>query len=123
MNIPRRRVFFPALFVIMASPISNDAFLREKIVNFVAYLKALLYARLNNARYKEFETKINELRNIDTAHFIIHVTESMVPYKTAVPTYVSRMVAEHGLENKDFTTDELTKLCRYVECFIDVISQ
>ena len=102
---------------------TNDAFLKSKISRFIDFLSSILKTRLNNARFAEFKEKIEQLRTLDTGHFILHVTESMVPYKTNIPTYVAKMLAEHDLETKDLTTDELNKMCRYVEMFIEVVSQ
>ena len=102
---------------------TNDAFLKSKINRFIDFLSSILKTRLNSARFTEFKDKIEQLRTLDTSHFIIHVTESMVPYRTNIPQYVAKMLAEHDLETKDLTTDEVTKLCRYVEMFIEVVSQ
>ena len=79
--------------------------------------------RLDNSRYLEFEEKIVTLRSLDTGLFILHVTESMCPYRTAVSQYVTRMLAEHDVKPEDLTPEEVTKLCRYVEMFIEVVSQ
>ena len=102
---------------------TNDAFLKSKISRFIDFLSSILKTRLNSARFTEFKDKIEQLRTLDTGHFIIHVTESMVPYRTNIPQYVAKMLAEHALETKDLTTDELNKMGRYVEMFIEVVSQ
>ena len=105
------------------SGITNDQFLRDKINRFVAFLMSCLVKRLDNSRYLEFEEKIITLRSLDTGLFILHVTESMCPYRSNVPQYVTRMLAEHDVKPEDLTPEELTKLCRYVEMFIEVVSQ
>ena len=102
---------------------TKDQFLREKIDRFVGFLLGCLVKRLDNARYLEFKEKIEQLRTLDTGHFILHVTESMVPYRTAVPQYVARMLAEHNVKPEDLEDQEHFKLCRYVEMFIMVVSQ
>ena len=109
--------------IVAMSGISNDQYLREKINRFVAFLMSCLVKRIDTARYLEFEEKIITLRSLDTGLFILHVTESMCPYRSNVPQYVTRMLAEHDVKPEDLTPDELTKLCRYVEMFIEVVSQ
>ena len=105
------------------STLSNDAFVREKLHNFVAWLTSLLSKHMDNARHKEFAEKLDTLRTLDTAHWIVHVTESMCPYRANVPAYVTKMLAEHGLEPSALTPAELAKFGRYVSMWIDVVSQ
>ena len=105
------------------SETTNDAFLREKITRFVDYLKSILVKRLKSARYSEFAEKFEQLRTIDTAAFIVHITSEMVPYQSAIPAYVAKLLKEQNVEASELSTDELTKLCRYVECFIETVSQ
>ena len=102
---------------------SNDAFLKSKISNFVDYLTVILHKRLDNARFGEFKEKIHQLKTIDTGHFILHVTETMVPYKTNIDQYLDKMLAEHGLKTTDLESDELLKMSRYIRCFIECVSQ
>ena len=104
-------------------PLTNDAFLKSKISNFVDFLTACLFKRLDNARFSEFKDKIEQLRTCDTGHFILHVTESMVPYKSNTGAYVVKMLAENDVKPEDLTPEELTKLGRYIDLFIEVVSQ
>ena len=106
----------------MSDAVTNDAFLRAKLANFVEYLKSCLKSRMQNARYAEFAKKIEELQGIDTALFIVHVVEQMVPYKSNVNAYVDKLLAENEVKSGELSADELTKLGRYVTCFIDVVS-
>jgi len=106
-----------------AAPVTNDAFLKEKTRNFVAFLKAVLKKHMANARHAEFAKKIDELEAVDTAAFLTHVLTDMVPYKTNVALYVTKMLKEHDVEASTLTPDELAKLGRYVACFIDVAQQ
>ena len=107
----------------MAVSCTNDQFIRNKLINFVDFLTACLHSRLDNKRFAEYTQKIEELRTIDTALWIMHVTKEMVPWKTNVAGYVTKLLAENNVESKDLKIDELTKLCRYIECFIDTVSQ
>ena len=106
----------------MTDAVTNDAFIRGKLANFVEFLKSCLKKRLHNARFAEFTKKIDELNAIDTALFIVHVVEQMVPYKTTVNAYVDKLLKEQDVNSADLSADELTKLGRYVTCFIDVVS-
>ena len=106
----------------MTDAVTNDAFIRGKLANFVEFLKSCLKKRLHNARFAEFTKKIDELNAIDTALFIVHVVEQMVPYKTNVNAYVDKLLKEQDVNSADLSADELTKLGRYVTCFIDVVS-
>ena len=106
----------------MTDAVTNDAFIRGKLANFVEFLKSCLKKRLHNARFAEFTKKIDELNAIDTALFIVHVVEQMVPYKTNVNAYVDKLLAENDVKSSELSADELTKLGRYVTCFIDVVS-
>ena len=106
----------------MTDAVTNDAFIRGKLANFVEFLKSCLKKRLHNARFAEFTKKIDELNAIDTALFIVHVVEQMVPYKTNVNAYVDKLLKEQDVNSADLSADELTKLSRYVTCFIDVVS-
>ena len=109
--------------IVAMSGITNDQFLRDKINRFVAFLMSCLVKRLDNSRYLEFEEKIVTLRSLDTCIFILHVTESMCPYRSNVPQYFTRMLAEHDVKPEDLTPAEVTKMCLFVECFIEVVSQ
>ena len=102
---------------------TNDAFIREKLTRFVDFLKACLKKRMADARFAEFSDKIEQLRTVDTAQFILHVTSDMVPWKTNVPGYVAKLLQDQGIDAKDLALDEKTKLCRFIECFIEVVSQ
>ena len=106
----------------MTDAVTNDAFIRGKLANFVEFLKSCLKKRLHNARFAEFTKKIDELNAIDTALFIVHVVEQMVPYKTNVNAYVDKLLKEQDVNSADLSADELSKLGRYVTCFIDVVS-
>ena len=107
----------------MAVACTNDQFIRAKLTNFVDFLTTCLSTRLDNKRFSEFSQKIAELRSIDTALWILHVTKEMVPWKSNIAGYVAKLLAENNVESKDLKIDELTKLCRYIECFIDTVNQ
>ena len=102
---------------------TNDAFLKSKMTNFVDFLTSCLEKLLKNERFSEYQNKIDEIKNIDTALFIIHITETMVPYKTNVSQYVVKMLAEHELNADVLSADEKIRLGRYVSCFIETVSQ
>ena len=104
-------------------PVTNDAFLKEKLNRFVDFLKSCLKNRLHNSRYSEFSNKIEELRSVDSAQFIVHITTDMVPWKSNVAGYVEKLLKEQVVEPNDLTIDEKQKLGRYVECFIAIVSQ
>ena len=104
-------------------PVANDAFLKERLNRFVDFLKSCLKNRLHNSRYAEFSNKIEELRNVDTAQFIVHVTTDMVPWKSNIAGYVEKLLKDQEVDTKDLTIEEKHKLCRYIECFIDIVSQ
>ena len=104
-------------------PVSNDTFIREKLVRFVDFLKSVLKKRMANARFTEFSNKIEELRTVDTAQFILHVTSDMVPFKSNIGAYVDKLLREQNVEAAELLLEEKNKLCRYIECFIDIVSQ
>ena len=104
-------------------PVTNDAFLKEKLNRFVDFLKSCLKNRLHNSRYTEFSSKIEELRNVDSAQFILHITESMLPWKSNVAGYVEKLLKEQEVDSKDLSAEEKQKLGRFVECFIAIVSQ
>ena len=105
----------------MTDAVTNDAFLRGKLANFVEYLKSILQKRMQNTRYAEFAKKIEELQNVEISLFIVHVVENMVPYKSNVAAYVDKLLAENDVKSSELSADELTKLGRYIACFIDVV--
>ena len=107
----------------MAAPITNDEYLRQKIANFVAFISACLITRVNHERYAEARDKLEQLRVLDTGHFILYVTESMVPYRSNVPAFVEKLMKENNAKASDLSEEEHKKLCRYVELFIAVVSQ
>jgi len=104
-------------------PVSNDTFIREKLVRFVDFLKSVLKKRMANARFTEFSNKIEELRTVDTAQFILHVTSDMVPFKSNIGAYVDKLLKEQNVDAAELLLEEKNKLCRYIECFIDIVSQ
>jgi len=104
-------------------PVSNDTFIREKLVRFVDFLKSVLKKRMANARFTEFSNKIEELRTVDTAQFILHVTSDMVPFKSNIGAYVEKLLREQNVDAAELLLEEKNKLCRYIECFIDIVSQ
>ena len=106
----------------MAS-VTNDEFLRDKMLKFVDFLKSVLQTRMNNARFTEFSTKIEELRTVDTAKFILHITSEMSPWKSNIPGYVEKMLKDQDVASDALTAEEKTKMGRYIECFIMVVSQ
>jgi len=107
----------------MEGAVTNDAFVKEKLHNFVAFLKNVLKKHLKNARYAEFEQKIGELEAIDTAAFIVHVLHEMKPYKTVPLQYVAKLLKEQDVDASALTPDEVARMARYVTCFIEVAEQ
>ena len=107
----------------MAAIQTNDAFLREKLTRFVDFLTTCLKSRLNNSRFKEFTDKIEQLRTVDTAAFIVHIQSEMCPYKSNIKAYVQKLLMDHDVSTNTLSTDELSKLERYIECFIDIVNQ
>ena len=106
----------------MAS-VTNDAFLRDKMLKFVDFLKSCLKTRMNNSRFEEFSNKIEELRTVDTAKFIIHVTTDMTPWKSNIQGYVEKMLSDQNVASDALTFEEKMKLGRFISCFIDICSQ
>ena len=104
-------------------PVSNSVFLKSKLNGFVDFLKSCLKNRVHNSRYTEFANKIDELKNVDSAQFIVHITTDMVPWKSNVAGYVEKLLKEQEIDSKDLSAEEKQKLGRYVECFIDVVGQ
>ena len=103
--------------------LTNDAFLKSKIANFCDFLALCLSKRLNNARYSEANQKLNELRVCDTAHFVLYVTSEICPYKSNIKKYIEKLLLENNVDIKDIAADELNKLERYCQCFIDTVEQ
>ena len=60
---------------------------------------------------------------MDSAQFIVHITTDMVPWKSNVAGYVEKLLKEQEIDAKDLSAEEKQKLGRYVECFIDIVSQ
>ena len=106
----------------MAS-VTNDAFLRDKMLKFVDFLKSCLKTRMNNSRFEEFSNKIEELRTVDTAKFIIHVTTDMTPWKSNIQGYVEKILSDQNVASDALTFEEKMKLGRFISCFIDICSQ
>ena len=104
-------------------PVTNDAFLKEKLNRFVDFLKSSLKNRLHNSRYSEFSNKIEQLRTVDSAQFIVHITTDMVPWKSNVAGYVEKLLTDQEVNTNDLTAEEKIKLGRYVSCFIDIVQQ
>ena len=102
---------------------TNDAFLREKLIRFVDFLKSCLKTRMNNARFKEFSDKIEQLRTIDTAAFILHIQSDMCPYRSNIKAYTEKLLKEQDVALDALSADEKSKLERYIACFIDIVSQ
>ena len=101
---------------------TNDAFLRAKLLNFAAFLEGLVASRPKDKLQPAALAKINELRTIDTAIFLLHITNDMLPYKNNVRAYVTKMLADDGSSVDELKPDELLKLTRYIEMFIAIVS-
>ena len=106
----------------MTDAVTNDAFIKAKLANFVEFLTSCLKKRIHNTRFAEFTKKIEDLQGIDTALFIVYVVENMSPYRSNPSAYVDRLLAENEVKSSELAADETLKLCRYVTCFIDVVS-
>ena len=105
------------------APVTNHAFIKSKLTGFVAFLKSILKKHLNNSRYAEFSKKIDELQNIDTALFIVHITTDMIPYKTNIDAYVAKLLKEHDVDSHELAAEDRARLGRYVLCFIEIVQQ
>ena len=101
---------------------TNDAFLREKLNNFAKFLDTLVSARPRSKRREEAQAKIAELKTIDTAVFLMHITQDMLPYKKNVRAYVAKMLADDGSSIDELHPPEIEKLTRYIEMFIAIVS-
>ena len=102
---------------------TNNAFLREKLNNFATFLEGLIRSRPKDKRTADAHAKIQELRTIDTAVFLLHITQDMLPYKLNVRAYVSKMLADDGSSVDELKKDELEKLTRYITMFIEIVSE
>ena len=108
----------------MADPLkTNDVFLREKLNNFASFLEGLIRSRPKDKRAADAHAKIQELRTIDTAVFLLHITQDMLPYKKNVRAYVTKMLADDGSSVDELKKDELEKLTRYITMFIEIVSE
>ena len=108
----------------MAEPLkTNDAFLREKLNNFASFLEGLVASRPKDKRQPAAMSKINELRTIDTAVFLLHITNDMLPYKNNVKAYVAKMLEADGSAVDELKPPELDKLTRYIQLFIDIVTE
>lgn len=107
----------------MEAPKTNDAFLREKLNNFANFLEGLIKSRPKDKRTVDTHAKIQELRTIDTAVFLLHITQDMLPYKNNIPAYVSKMLSDDGSSVDELKKDELDKLTRYITLFIELVSE
>ena len=101
---------------------TNDAFLREKLNNFAKFLETIVSARPRSKKRDEAQAKISELRTIDTAVFLMHITQDMLPYKKNVRAYVAKMLADDGSSIDELKPPELEKLTLYIGMFIDIVS-
>ena len=104
-------------------PKTNDAFLREKLLNFASFLEGLVASRPKDKRRDKALEKIQELRTIDTAIFLLHITNDMLPYKNNVRAYVAKMLADDGSSVDELKPPELEKLTRYIQLFIDIVTE
>ena len=102
---------------------TNDAFLREKLNNFATFLEGLVKSRPRDKRNADAHAKIQELRTIDTAVFLLHITQDMLPYKQNVRAYVAKMLSDDGSSVDELKKEELEKLTRYITMFIDIVSE
>ena len=102
---------------------TNNAFLREKLNNFATFLEGLIRSRPKDKRTADAHAKIQELRTIDTAVFLLHITQDMLPYKKNVRAYVTKMLADDGSSVDELKKDELEKLTRYITMFIEIVSE
>ena len=101
---------------------TNDAFLKEKLNNFAKFLECLVSARPRSKRRDDAQAKIGELKTIDTAVFLMHITQDMLPYKKNVRAYVAKMLADDGSSIDELKPPELEKLTLYIEMFIAIVS-
>ena len=102
---------------------TNDAFMREKLQNFATFLESLVKSRKRDQRHADAMAKIAELRTLDTAVFLMHITQDMLPYAKNVRAYVAKMLADDGSSIDELTPPELEKLTRYITMFIEIVSQ
>ena len=114
---------------------TNDAFMREKLQNFAAFLESLVKSRKRDQRHADAMAKIAELRTLDTAVFLMHITQDMLPYAKNVRAYVAKMLADdaafgglasgggNGSSIDELTPPELERLTRYITMFIEIVSQ
>ena len=102
---------------------TNDAFMREKLQNFAAFLESLVKSRKRDQRHADAMAKIAELRTLDTAVFLMHITQDMLPYAKNVRAYAAKMLADDGSSIDELTPPELEKLTRYITMFIEIVSQ
>ena len=102
---------------------TNDAFMREKLRNFATFLESLVKSRKRDQRHADAMAKIAELRTLDTAVILMHITQDMLPYAKNVRAYVAKMLADDGSSIDELTPPELEKLTRYITMFIEIVSQ
>ena len=102
---------------------TNDAFMREKLQNFATFLESLVKSRKRDQRHADAMAKIAELRTLDTAVFLMHITQDMLPYAKNVRAYVAKMLTDDGSSIDELTPPELERLTRYITMFIEIVSQ
>lgn len=99
----------------MTSDISKNAFLAEKLTNFINFLKSVLNAR------NELVKSLNSLKSYPIQYFVQYIKTSMLPHKDNLDQYVDKLCIEYNINLYEFEDKDKEKLKRYLSCFIEVI--
>lgn len=95
--------------------ISVQNFLKEKLKNFIAFLKQVL--KSNNTLTRD----LHKLELLPMFHFVSYINSSLRPHKDDLDKYLVEMCLQYNLNIYDFKEEDKAKFKKYCECFIEII--
>jgi hypothetical protein len=99
----------------MTCEVSKNAFLSEKLNNFIKFLSDAIKQK------NELVKTLNSLKSYPIQYFVQYVKVSIVPYKDDLDGFITKLCIEYNINIYDFGEEEKDKLKRYLTMFIEVV--
>lgn len=98
---------------------NNSAFLEEKRANFANFLLSRIP---KGPKSSEQRATIANIANCDITQFLTYLITKVAPFADNLDKAVDLLLTEQELRKDQFAADDLAKLKRYLQCFLDCMN-
>lgn len=96
--------------------ITNQEFLLEKVKNFQKFVQS-------NIKNENLIKEMQQLENLTVGQLILFIMSEIKPNEKQLETYIAYLMKKYNVKLNDYPPETIHKFKKYLECFIDIVSQ